>query len=81
MEKQSIWQKQEALKRWHSREYRQEYPNSEFYTGRKFADSDAKYEAFSEAEKERKEQLAHRLNCMLFSIGVNIGPFQEEVLA
>lgn len=74
----TVWQKQEQLRQWHDREYKQAYPDSTFYTGKALYKDRGKgpYESLPQVEKDRKEGVAYRLNSMLFSIGVNVGPFE-----
>lgn len=76
----TIWEKQEQLRLWHEREYKKAYPTSVLYTGKDlFSPEEApSYDALTEEQKEHKETLAYTLNCMLCSIGVNIGPFETE---
>jgi hypothetical protein len=66
----TIWQEQSELQEWHEREYKREYPTSEFYTGRTLHPEG--YDDLSDEEKERKERVANMLNNMLFSMGTNI---------
>ena len=80
-EPQSIWEWQARLRAWHEQEYKQAYPDSEFITGRTLASHGTRaWEELTPEEQERKERLAYRLNCMLFSIGVSVsGDFRGEV--
>lgn len=75
----SVWELQERLRQWHEQEYKQAYPDSEFITGRTLAAHGKRaWDELAPVEQERKERIAYRLNCMLFSIGVNVGSFREE---
>ena len=76
----SVWELQERLRSWHEQEYKQAYPDSEFMTGRILASHGKKaWDDLTPEEQERKERVAYRLNCMLFSLGVNVsGQFREE---
>ena len=80
-EPQSIWELQERLRTWHDQQYRKAYPDSDFLTGRTLASHGKRaWEELTPAEQERKERLAYKLNCMLFSLGVNVSDnFREEV--
>ena len=79
MAEQSILELQEQLCTWHSQEYQKAYPDSEFITGRTLAAHGKRaWDDLTPAEQERKERIAYRLNCMLFSVGVNVsGQFRE----
>jgi len=79
-QEQSIWQLQEQLRTWHSQEYQKAYPDSEFITGRTLAAHGKKaWDELTPEEQERKERVAYRLNCMLFSLGTNVsGSFRKE---
>jgi hypothetical protein len=73
----TIWELQAELKVWHEKEYMQDYPTSIFHTGRDLASvKDAKggktWEELTPEEQEHKERVAHMLNKMLFSMGVNV---------
>lgn len=68
----TIWDLQERLRAWHEQEYKQAFPDSEFITGRTLAShGKIPWEELAPEVQERKERIAYRLNCMLFSIGVN----------
>ena len=78
-EQRSIWELQEQLRQWHTQEYKKAYPDSEFITGRTLASHGKRaWEDLTPEEQERKERIAYRLNCMLFSIGTTVGPFRAE---
>ncbi len=69
----TIWEKQAELKEWHEREYKKEYPNSVFYTGRSLVEKRGKkWEDLTPEQQEHKECLAYQFNCMMMSLGVNI---------
>lgn len=78
-EQESIWQLQERLHEWHEREYKQAFPNSKFVTGKTLAShGKTPWEELTPEVQERKERVAYRLNCILFSIGVNVsGSFKD----
>lgn len=80
MNEQTIWEKQEKLRQWHEAEYIKEFPDSRFNTGRTLAEtSGTDYDSLTDEEKERKERVAHLLNTMLFSLGINVsGAFRDE---
>ena len=79
MSDKTIWQLQEELRQWHDTEYIQEYPGSEFITGRTLAAHGTKtWEELTPEEQERKERAAYRTNKMLFGLGINVsGNFRE----
>ena len=80
-EPQSIWELQARLRQWHEQEYKKAYPDSEFITGQTLAaHGKPTWDELTPEEQERKERIAYRLNCMLFSIGVNVSDnFRGEV--
>lgn len=76
-EEKTIWQLQAELQAWHEREYKRAYPTSVFHTGRDLADvrtakGGKSWEELTPEEQEHKERVAHNLNKMLFSMGVNV---------
>src|SRR5258708_1027155 len=75
----TIWELQEELRQWHDTEYIQEYPGSEFITGRTLASHGTRsWEELTPEEQERKERAAYATNKLLFGLGVNVsGNFRE----
>ena len=75
----TVWELQEQLRVWHEQEYRQAYPGSTFVTGHLLASHGRRaWDELTPEEQERKEWAAYRLNCVLFSLGVNLsGQFRE----
>ena len=72
----SIWELQARLRAWHEAEYIKQYPNSEFLTGQVLAShGQRRWEDLTPEEQERKERVAYRVNCMLFSLGTAVGNF------
>lgn len=72
----TIWQKQDELRQWHEREYKQAYPNSVFHTGRSLVEGrpveGRTWEGLTPEQQEHKEEIAYMLNCMMMSLGVNV---------